>query len=97
MAQRKKIFVIGFSFSFLLFSSLLSTKDRWLGYIETETDKFLEKHDCDLQALPSNYTGTRPTDINAIEKNLNVIQEIIKDESGELQDLIEQTTNEVFL
>ena len=50
----------------------------WLNHIHEETDQFLKKRGFDLEALPPDYTDTPPKDISIVERNQQILMELLK-------------------
>ena len=50
----------------------------WLNHIHEETDQFLKKQGFDLEALPPDYTDTPPKDISIVERNQQILMELLK-------------------
>lgn len=80
--------------------------DWWLGYIETQTDAFLQEKGYVKDALPYNYLDEVPDDMTVISRNLNLLKDLMSisagsngAEAGEgisLDDFLEKTTAEVY-
>jgi hypothetical protein len=73
--------------------------DWWLTLIETECEKFLADHGYNKNCIPNNYTKSPPEDLNAVRKNLSLLQDLIKltpNKDSDLDDMIYRVTTEIY-
>ena len=70
--------------------------DWWLSHIEKKADQYLKDCGYEHDVLPENYTEEKPKDLDSLKKNLSIVQDLIEEESEELENFVDETTLEVY-
>jgi len=68
----------------------------WLTLIETEANNFLQKHGFVKDSLPFNYLSVPPPDLEVVKSNYSLIQQMMKCDCKEMDELLIRVTNEVY-
>ena len=68
----------------------------WLKTIEAKVDEFILTVGFTPNSIPYDYTNVPPEDVTLVEKNLQILEDLVKGGSGQI-DFIQRTTEEIYV